>query len=277
MHQIQGETVGSTREASEGYLGTNTMRMHEVDGRPIAVIRTEAGVFAVDNACPHQGYGLVTGDLGADADGAGVVTCLWHNWKFRVSDGVCVLGEENVACHDVSVDDAGTVRVTINRPSPEDQLRNLWPSLTPAIQRNYVGQMSRGALRLLDNGARPAEVMAAAITGTVDRTEDGADHEVALAADCLAIAEERTGDDRVLPLVVALSGLAEQTRDRPPIVAERRLGGDLVQLIESEDLCGAMGRAATLDIETARKAMVEAARNVAESLRFVRSGVPPKR
>ncbi len=255
----QGNFVGSIEEGDSDFLELNSMRVREIDGRKVAVVRTEHGVFAVDNACPHQGYGLVTGELGEGAEGDAVITCLWHNWKFRIRDGVCVMGEENVACHPVTVDDAGTVHVTVNRPSREDQLTSLWPSLISAVERDYVGQMSRDTVRLLDLEASPAQIVNAAIIATVERTEDGTDHEVALASDCLAIAEERVGDDRVLPLVVGLSGLAEQTRDRLRVRPEPSVRGDLVELIESEDLAGAMGRATTLDLAAARTALIEAA------------------
>ena len=39
---------------------------------------------------------------------------------------------------------------------------------------------------------------------------------MATAADCLAWAEERTGDDRALPLVQGLAALAEPARGRAP-------------------------------------------------------------
>ena len=75
------------------------MRMAKVGERRIAVIRTASGVHALDNACPHQGYGLVTGALDGE-----LLTCQWHNWKFRVDTGECVIGEEDVACHPVTIE-----------------------------------------------------------------------------------------------------------------------------------------------------------------------------
>ena len=63
------------------------MKMVKVDGHRLCVVRTSDGVYALDQACPHEGYGLTTGELDGD-----LITCAWHNWKFRVSDGSCVLG-----------------------------------------------------------------------------------------------------------------------------------------------------------------------------------------
>ncbi|MEM8925640.1 MAG: Rieske (2Fe-2S) protein [Actinomycetota bacterium] len=255
------EPIASLDPTSDLFLDVGAMRMTTVDGNRLAVIRTTDGVHALDNACPHQGYGLVTGELGADAAGDAVVTCQWHNWKFRVSDGVCTVGEENVLHHATDVDDRGDVRVTITATSPADRLAALWPSLRSALGNHYVGQLSRDTVRLLDNGATPTDVMTAALAATVDHTEDGVDHEVALAADCLSLSEAATDDDRVLPLVVGLSGLSEQTRGRTAYAPTGQPADveDLVDLIERERLDEAMVTAAALDPTTARGPFVEAA------------------
>ena len=255
---VQGR-VGSLDPAADDYLAPDSMQVRELDGERIAVIRHGEDVYAIDNACPHQGYGLVTGTLATDEAGTPLVTCLWHNWKFRATDGVCVMGEENVACHPVAIDSDGAVEVRIDRPSVQEQQATLWPSLQSGLERHYVGQISRDTVRLLNTGATVEQVMAASVVATVERTEDGADHEIALAADCLSIASERSGSDQVLPLVLGLSGLSEQTRGRPVVAAEPVDTGDLVDLIEREDLEGAMGRAATMTIDEARAACIEAA------------------
>src|SRR5687767_4802904 len=89
------------------------MKMVRVDGHRLCLVRTSEGVFAIDHACPHEGYGLTQGDLDGD-----LLTCAWHNWKFRVSDGACVLGEENVRTHEATVDEDGAISVTVSRPDP---------------------------------------------------------------------------------------------------------------------------------------------------------------
>ncbi len=58
------------------------MRMVRADGRRLCLVRTSDGVFALDHACPHEGYGLTQGTLDGN-----LLTCAWHNWKFRVDDG----------------------------------------------------------------------------------------------------------------------------------------------------------------------------------------------
>ena len=199
------ESVGAAENWSIG-----SMRMGQVADRRVAVVRTESGFHAVDNACPHQGYGLATGSLDGER-----LTCQWHNWKFDVRTGRCLMGEEDVACHRVDVVD-GEVMVTVNRPTIDEQRARLWPSLQRGIESDYTGQIARDSARLLATGTSPAEIMRAGLAITAAKADDGLGHELAMAADCLALAEIRHGTEQALPLVQGLAGLAETTRDRRP-------------------------------------------------------------
>lgn len=53
-----------------------------VNGRMVAVFHTPHGFHAIDDICPHMGASLAEGHLEGD-----VVTCPWHAWQFKVSDG----------------------------------------------------------------------------------------------------------------------------------------------------------------------------------------------
>lgn len=100
-------TVGRVADQPVG-----SMRLAHIGEHSIAVIRTASGVHAIDDACPHQGHRLTTGDLDGD-----VVTCRWHNWKYDVSDGRCLRGAQDVERHRVDVID-GTIHVTVVSSSP---------------------------------------------------------------------------------------------------------------------------------------------------------------
>ncbi len=126
------------------------MRMIKVDGHRVCLVRTAGGVHAVDHACPHEGYGLTQGELNGD-----LLTCAWHNWKFRVTDGTCVQGEEGVTVHRVDVDDVGDIRVTITRPDPEVVRARTLVSLRRGIANDYTGQVARDVVRLLQASAEP--------------------------------------------------------------------------------------------------------------------------
>ncbi len=196
-------------------MAVGTMKMARVGVRRVVVVRTSTGFHALDNACPHEGYGLVTGALDGE-----LLTCEWHNWKFDVADGRCVLGEEHVASHQVDVDGCDLV-ITVTEPSLEQRREAARESLRRGIDAGYNGQMARDSLRMLQAGADPVEIIWEGVARTAPRTENGFDHALAMTADCLHALEGREGDDRLLAVMQALSGMAEEclrfpTRARPP-------------------------------------------------------------
>ncbi|MEM7094793.1 MAG: Rieske (2Fe-2S) protein [Actinomycetota bacterium] len=220
------ETVGTVDDFPQG-----GMKLATVGGRRVAVIRTPSGLHALDNACPHQGYGLVTGALDGE-----LVTCQWHNWKFDVRDGSCVMGEEGVACHQVTVTDDDTVQVTVVEPTIEERREALWPSFRKGMKRQYNGQIARDTARLLEAEATPAEIMGDAVAYGAPRNEWGIGHEMAMATDCLAWSEITTGSEQALPLIQGLSGIAETTRDRRVReVPSPDADADFLAAIEGED------------------------------------------
>lgn len=232
--QTTTATVGSVSDFAVG-----DMKMAKVGERRIAVIRTQSGIHALDNACPHQGYGLVTGALADET-----VVCQWHNWKFDVRTGECTQGEENVACHRVSIEGDDIV-VSVTEPTAEEIREVTWPSLRRGIEANYIGQVSRDAVRLLDAGAEPQDILWEAIKSSAPRAEYGPGHDMAMAADCLSIAMEREGDDQMIALIQGISGLAESTRARPVhTLPEADASPDFQAAIEAEDIDGV--RAKTL-------------------------------
>jgi nitrite reductase (NADH) small subunit/3-phenylpropionate/trans-cinnamate dioxygenase ferredoxin subunit len=54
----------------------------EVAGKLIAVFRDRGHFYAIDDVCPHMGASLSSGYLEN-----GIVTCPWHAWRFRLTDG----------------------------------------------------------------------------------------------------------------------------------------------------------------------------------------------
>ena len=191
-------------------IAVGTMKMIKVDGHRVCLVRTADGLHAIDHACPHEGYGLTQGELDGD-----LVTCAWHNWKFRVTDGACVQGEEAVQTHQVAVADDGAVQVTINRPDPAERRPQLLASLRRGIERNYTGQVARDVVRLLQADANPGELIWEAIAHGAPRAEFGWGHSIASATDCLAMIDLYEGDQRALPIVQGIMGIAESERGRP--------------------------------------------------------------
>ncbi len=187
-----------------------SMRLAKVDGRRVCIVRTADGIHALDNSCPHQGYGLTTGTFDGN-----LVTCAWHNWKFRVTDGRCVLGEEDVTTHAVRVLEDGSLDVTLSTPDPVTARPKLLASLRSGVERDYIGQVSRDVIRLLRADTNPGELIWEAVAYGAPRAEFGWGHSIASLTDCLGIANGLNGDARALPIVQALAGVAESERGRP--------------------------------------------------------------
>jgi nitrite reductase/ring-hydroxylating ferredoxin subunit len=224
-----------------GDFPVGSMRMVRAGGRRLLLARTGDGFVATDLACPHQGYALTQGDLAAD----GTLTCSWHNWKYRLSDGACLVGEEDLRMHEVRVAD-GQVLVVVRNPPPEAERARLRTSLRSAIANDYLGQMARDVVRLLRADADPVEVVWEAVAWGAPRAEFGFGHAMASLVDCLQAAANLEGDARALPVVHAVAGIAETERRRPLRPAPAPLrdlptqpGAAFRAAIEAEDLVGA--------------------------------------
>jgi nitrite reductase/ring-hydroxylating ferredoxin subunit len=240
-NEMLNETRTTATPTTVGHiddLAVAAMKMVRVDGHRLCLVRTGEGVFALDQACPHEGYGLTQGELDGD-----VVTCAWHNWKFRVSDGRCVLGEEDVRTHPVTVEDDGTLSVALSEPDPAELRPKLLASLRRGMQKDYVGQVSRDIVRLLRADANPGELIWEAVAHGAPRAEFGWGHSIASLTDCLAMVDDYEDDERALPIVQAIAGVAETARDRPvqplpdplaTLPADPR--GEFRRLVESEQL-----------------------------------------
>jgi nitrite reductase (NADH) small subunit/3-phenylpropionate/trans-cinnamate dioxygenase ferredoxin subunit len=74
------QTVAKVGDIEDGQGAT-----FQVGDRLVALFRVDGEYFAIDDTCPHMGASLGTGHVEA-----GVVTCPWHAWRFRVSDGTWV-------------------------------------------------------------------------------------------------------------------------------------------------------------------------------------------
>ncbi len=68
-------------------LGVNQMTLLHVGERRVVVARTDEGLAAFDDRCPHSGGPLSDGTLAC-----GVVQCPWHGSQFQVQTGAVVQG-----------------------------------------------------------------------------------------------------------------------------------------------------------------------------------------
>lgn len=83
-----------------GNLPAGTGKAFEVAGRKIACFNVGGRIFAIDDACPHDGAPLSEGSL----DGT-TITCPWHGAEFDVTCGkvLCPPAVENTNTYPVFV------------------------------------------------------------------------------------------------------------------------------------------------------------------------------
>jgi nitrite reductase (NADH) small subunit/3-phenylpropionate/trans-cinnamate dioxygenase ferredoxin subunit len=86
-------------------------RTVEVGGKLIAVFLERGQYYAVDDLCPHMGASLAGGYVEN-----GTVTCPWHAWRFRLTDGAWAdYTKIKIGCYPVRVVD-GAIQVQVPEP-----------------------------------------------------------------------------------------------------------------------------------------------------------------
>lgn len=175
----------------------------------LVVHLADGGLYAVDNACPHQGYPLVQGTVSGCA-----LTCTWHNFKFDVRNGECLMGEEALRTHAVRVVE-GMIEVSANTAV---DLTPRWNSLSEAVSKHQSSRIAREVARLLSAETPALWLLLYAAVRDADFGEFGPGHTGALAADLADLLDAPAPDrleHQVRIVVDALDIAAESTRGMP--------------------------------------------------------------
>jgi nitrite reductase/ring-hydroxylating ferredoxin subunit len=175
---------------------TDVPRVVNHPPRQIAVFRRRGEFFAIDNRCPHEGYPLAAGSV----DAQGVLTCNWHNWKFRLEDGECILGGDHVRAYPTRTED-GQLWIDISDPPKQAIEAGVLRGLEAGFKDRDFGRICRELARLDFHGIDPTAGVVRAIEWAHDRLEFGTTHSMAATADWLALGE-RMKDDRETRIIV---------------------------------------------------------------------------
>jgi nitrite reductase/ring-hydroxylating ferredoxin subunit len=214
--EAEGKAVDSWHEAVQlADLEREGRLVARVGGRQIALFATPQGVFACNNRCPHEGYPLSEGLL----DGACVLTCQWHNWKFDLRTGENRLGGDRLRVYPVSIRD-GRVWVDLSEAPFELRRAETLSHLREAFDDEDHQRLARELARLHQLGADPIDVVVDAIVWSHDRLEFGWTHAYAGAADWLRLHDEHSGDAET-QLICLLESVAHMAHDalREPVFA----------------------------------------------------------
>ncbi len=81
-------------------VAPGTAKMVVAGVREIALFNVGGTFYALDNTCPHQGGPLSEGWIEGTT-----VTCPWHAWCFKLTNGKMTLGDyASVDAFDVRID-----------------------------------------------------------------------------------------------------------------------------------------------------------------------------
>ena len=206
------------------------------DGRQYLVLRTEAGVFACTNRCPHEGYPLSEGVL---TDGH-VLTCNWHNWKFDLASGETLVGGDTLPRCPVQIRD-GRVLLEITPPDREAIRTKVLAGLPKALEDVDQQRLVREVARLVQIGADPVDAVRRTVAWAAERLEFGTTHAVAGAPGWLELHDRATTgeEEKLAALGEILGHFADDVRgpQRFPF-AEGRVDWDetrFLAAVEAED------------------------------------------
>jgi 3-phenylpropionate/trans-cinnamate dioxygenase ferredoxin subunit len=111
-------------------LAPGSRKIVEVEGRSIGVFNIAGSLYALRNACPHQGaplcLGRLTGLMAPSPPGeyrlereGEILRCPWHGWEFDVKTGQSVFNPHRTRVR--------RYEVTVQRPEVEDPSIEMYP------------------------------------------------------------------------------------------------------------------------------------------------------
>ena len=220
---------------SRAELHTKGRKVVRRDGKQILLITADERVFAIANRCPHEGYPLSEGTLGADC----LLTCNWHNWKFDLRSGEALVGRDPVRTYPVETR-GEEIFLDLTDPPAEAQRARALKGLESAVADNDMARMARELARLERAGFQARDGFAHAIAVRNAKLEDGMTHAHAAAADWLMLARRAPSPElRLTALLEPVAHLAEDTlgADEFPYAEDREEwdARAFVAAVEAED------------------------------------------
>lgn len=224
------------RAIREGELREKGRALFRQGTRQIALFSVGDVVHAVDNRCPHEGYPLLQGSVTPEKS---LLTCQWHNWKFDLATGDCVLGEDHVRRYPTRIE-GGYVEIDLTDPPLGTIEAEVLRGLEGAIQDRQYGRIAREVSRLMVHGLDPLIAVTKAIDLTYDRFEFGTTHAYAVLADWLSLYDRETEiERRVVCLTEALDHVADDALRQPSYPYEPGFrsfdGEEFLAVIEEQD------------------------------------------
>ncbi|TWT47095.1 3-phenylpropionate/cinnamic acid dioxygenase ferredoxin subunit [Thalassoglobus neptunius] len=100
--------------AKTGEIPDGEGRTYPVNGKMVAIFNLSGEYLAINDLCPHMGASLSAGYV---EDGQ--VSCPWHAWRFRLTDGKWMDNPKSdikTDCYEVKVEETD---ILVRVPAPE--------------------------------------------------------------------------------------------------------------------------------------------------------------
>ncbi len=238
-------------------------RVVKAGPKQILLLLDGGRIFACNNRCPHEGYPLSEGTLGA----ACTLTCNWHNWKFDLASGETLVGGDRLRRYLVEERD-GRIWIDISDPPAEALQERALANLGDASDDNDYERMAREVARFVKADGDPLEPLRRMVARASARFEYGMTHAYAAAPDWLALHDSAlTPAHRLTALVEPIAHIAWDTLREAeyPYSAATAPWSDaaFAHAMEAEDEGAAIalvnGAVAEGDLSALRRALARAA------------------
>ncbi len=236
----------------------------KLNGRQIAVFWSNGTPQACNNRCPHEGYPLSEGTL----DGAGVLTCQWHNWKFKLDTGGNLYGGDRLRTYPVRVLE-GQVWIDVAQPPAAVLIERALGQIDAAMDDHDLPRIARELARLQHAGGSIERALLHAIVRGHERLRYGMTHAHAGAAVWLRLGDELTDPAQALACgAEALGYLAFEVLRQPRLAYTEDVAvwdaPAFLAHVEAQDESAALARlhgalAAGLEVEALLPVLLQAA------------------
>ncbi len=182
-------------------------RVVKAGRKQILLIANGERLFACNNRCPHEGYPLSEGTLGA----ACTLTCNWHNWKFDLASGETLVGGDRLRQYPIEERD-GRIWIDVSDPPAEARQARALENLAEASDDSDFERMAREVARYIKADGDPLEPLRRMVVRSSARFEYGMTHAYAAAADWLSLYKAAaTEEQRLTALVEPIAHIAFDT------------------------------------------------------------------
>jgi len=135
--------MSKVRVASQADFSQSGCKVYQVEGHTLALFKTDQGLFAIDNRCPHMGFPL---DRGTVKDG--ILTCHWHHARFDLtSGGAFDLFADDVRAYPVSIEGND---VYVDLSATRDPVAYHQKRLQDGLEQNLRLVVAKSVIGLLD-------------------------------------------------------------------------------------------------------------------------------